>query len=269
MGLKENFKPGLYKVKGGLSNKAIVRMFANGWQVPMDLPLKGYIRNDETMAGYLGARLEADSTEFLAAMRDHELIGEFGFNKATILSVFLPDTYQVYWTVTPADFLRRMKKEYDTFWNKSRTDKAADIGLSKDQVMTLASIVIEETKYEPEMPTVAGVYINRINRGIPLQADPTIKFALNKPGITRILNQDLKIESPYNTYIHTGLPPGPITIAPKVAIDAVLNYKRHNYIYFCAKETFDGQHNFSETYSEHINNARAYHAALNAKKITR
>ncbi|MCF0167653.1 MAG: endolytic transglycosylase MltG, partial [Bacteroidales bacterium] len=129
--------------------------------------------------------------------------------------------------------------------------------------------VIEETKYEPEMPTVAGVYINRINRGIPLQADPTIKFALNKPGITRILNQDLKIESPYNTYIHTGLPPGPITIAPKVAIDAVLNYKRHNYIYFCAKETFDGQHNFSETYSEHINNARAYHAALNAKKITR
>ena len=266
MHLKDGFKPGHYQLQGGLCNKQIVRVFSHGWQTPVNLVVKGYVRNLETMAGYLSKRLEADSTEIMAALNDEQIMKAHGFRKETYISMFIPNTYEVYWTITPLQFLDRMKKEYDAFWNDDRTAKAKEAGLSRDDVMTLASIVIEETKYEPEMPTVAGVYINRLHKGMPLQADPTVKFALNDPGIKRILNQHLAVDSPYNTYKHTGLPPGPITIAPAKAVDAVLNYKKHNYLYFCAKETFDGQHNFAATYSEHMENARRYHSALNARK---
>ena len=266
MDLEQNFKPGHYQLQGGLCNKQIVRVFAHGWQTPVNLVVKGYVRNLETMAGYLSKRLEADSTEIMAALADEQIMKAHGFRKETYISMFIPNTYEVYWTITPLQFLDRMKKEYDSFWNDSRTAKAKEAGLSRDEVMTLASIVIEETKYEPEMPTVAGVYINRLRKGMPLQADPTVKFALNDPSVRRILNQHLEINSPYNTYKHSGLPPGPITIAPATAVDAVLNYQKHNYLYFCAKETFDGRHNFAATYSEHMANARRYHAALNARK---
>ncbi len=216
------------------------------------------------MASYLGKRLLADSTAFITALKDKALMDSLGFKKETYLSVFIPDTYEVWWTISPKDLILRMKKEYDAFWNESRTAKARQIGLSKDQVMTLASIVIEETKYEPEMPTVAGVYINRLNKGMLLQADPTVLFALNQEGVTRVLNKHLEIDSPYNTYRYAGLPPGPITIAPKAAIEAVLNYQHHNYLYFCAKDTFDGQHNFAVSYADHLKNARAYQRALSA-----
>jgi len=266
MKLENSFKPGHYQLQGGLSNKQIVRVFSHGWQTPVNLVVKGYVRNIETMAGYLAKSLEADSTEIMAALGDEQIMKAHGFRKETYISMFIPNTYEVYWTITPLQLLDRMKKEYDAFWNNERTAKAEKAGLSRDDVMTLASIVIEETKYEPEMPTVAGVDINRLRKGIPLQADPTVKFALNDPSVRRILNKHLEVNSPYNTYKNTGLPPGPITIAPASAIDAVLNYKQHNYLYFCAKETFDGQHNFAATYSEHMANARRYHQALNAKK---
>lgn len=266
MDLENNFKPGHYQLEGGLCNKQIVRVFAHGWQTPVNLVVKGYVRNLETMAGYLSKRLEADSTAIMEALGDEQIMKAHGFRKETYISMFIPNTYEVYWTITPLQFLDRMKKEYDSFWNDDRTAKAKEAGLSRDEVMTLASIVIEETKYEPEMPTIAGVYINRLHKGMPLQADPTVKFAVNDPGLKRILNQHLSIDSPYNTYRHAGLPPGPITIAPAVAVDAVLNYKHHNYLYFCAKETFDGQHNFAATYSEHMANARRYHAALDARR---
>ncbi|MCF0178269.1 MAG: endolytic transglycosylase MltG [Bacteroidales bacterium] len=266
LGLKETLKPGRYVVKENLNNKAIVRIFANGWQTPMNFTLSGYIRSWEKLAGYLGARLEADSTAFITALQDGDMMKELGFSKQTYISMFIPNTYELYWTITPQEFIKRMKKEYDAFWNESRTAKAAAMKMTKDEVATLASIVIEETKYEPEMPTIAGVYINRLNKKMLLQADPTVKFALQEQGITRILNRHLSVDSPYNTYLHTGLPPGPITITPINALDAVLNYQHHNYIFFCARETFDGQHNFAATYSEHLRNARAYQKALTARE---
>jgi UPF0755 protein len=194
---------------------------------------------------------------------------EIGLDADNIICLFIPNTYEIYWTTPAEGIVKRMKKEYDAFWNESRTAKAKAIGLTKDEVMTLASIVIEETKYEPEMPTVAGVYINRLKKGMLLQADPTVLYALNEEGVTRVLNKHLEIDSPYNTYRYPGLPPGPITIAPKAAIDAVLNYQHHNYLYFCAKDTFDGQHNFAVTYTDHLKNARAYQRALSARASSR
>lgn len=269
MELERSFKPGRYIIGKGLSNKAIVRIIANGWQKPMNLQLRGYIRSLDLLASYLSKRLEADSTEFASAFHDKLIQESLGFDEKSMIGMFLPDTYELYWTVTPEDFLRRMKREYDSFWNDERLKKATEAGLSQQEVMTLASIVIEETKYEPEMARVAGVYINRLNKGMLLQADPTVKFALNQAGVKRILNEHLKVDSPYNTYIYKGLPPGPITIAPKSAIDAVLNYEHHDYLYFCAKESFNGQHNFAKNYGEHMKNARAYQRALTARESAR
>ena len=269
LGLAPVLKAGHYNIEAGLTNKEIIRIFANGYQTPVKLPVKGYIRTPEAMAGYLGKRLHADSAAFIAVLKDPQLMQSLGFKKETYLSVFIPDTYEVWWTISPEDLVKKMKKEYDAFWNENRTAKARQIGLTKDQVMTLASIVIEETKYEPEMPTVAGVYINRLKKGMLLQADPTVLFALNEKGVTRVLNKHLEIDSPYNTYRYAGLPPGPITIAPKSAIDAVLNYQHHDYLYFCAKDTFDGQHNFAVTYSDHLKNARAYQRALSARTASK
>ena len=265
-GLEKCFKAGRYEIKEGLNNKEIVRIFANGWQVPANLVISGYIRGPEKLAAYLGKRLEADSTSFITALRDTLLLKEYGLNERTIISIIIPDTYELYWTVTPLEFLRRMKKEYDNFWNDERVKKAKETGLSKTEVSILASIVIEETKYVPEMPTIAGVYINRLKKGMLLQADPTVKYALNMVGITRILKAHLSIDSPYNTYRYKGLPPGPITIPPKEAIDAVLNYQKSNYIYFCARSTFDGQHSFASSYSDHLKNARAYQRAFTARQ---
>lgn len=269
LGLADVLKPGHYLVPASLTNKELIRIFANGYQTPINLVVKGYVRNWESMAAYFGERLQSDSTAFINTLRDEALMKELGFTKESYLGLMIPDTYEVWWTITPEDLLRRMKKEYDAFWDESRKAKAKAIGLTQDEVMTLASIVIEESKYEPEMPTIAGVYINRLNRGMKLQADPTVKYALNSSGITRILTKHLAINSPYNTYVYAGLPPGLITIAPKVAIDAVLNYQHHKYLYFCAKDTFDGQHNFAASYAEHLRNARAYQKALSASNASK
>ena len=160
------------------------------------------------------------------------------------------------------DFLERMHTEYDKFWSGDRDAKARSIGLTRQQVSTLASIVIEETKYEPEMPRVAGVYMNRLHKDMPLQADPTVLFAVGDPSIKRVLNRHLEIDSPYNTYKYEGLPPGPITMPPVAAIDAVLNYERHDYLYFCANASFDGRHAFAKTLAAHNENARRYQQAL-------
>lgn len=260
------FKPGLYLLKKGMNNKAIVRTFVNGWQTPIDLVIAGYIRNFEKFSALLSSKLEADSLSFKTIFDDESLMKCYGFTQESYLGMFIPNTYEVYWTITPAEFMERMKKEYDAFWNEERVAKAEKIGLSRNEVSTLAAIVIEESKYVPEQPTIAGVYMNRIKKEMPLQADPTVKFALNDASVKRILKKHLTIDSPYNTYKYKGLPPGPITIPPISALDAVLNYEQHNYIYFCAKPTFDGQHNFATSYSKHIQNARAYQRAFTARE---
>lgn len=265
MDLAAGFKPGYYNLRDGMSNKELVRTFAYGWQSPVNLSFSGYIRTLERFSQILSEKLEADSSSFAAVLLDTTVMQKYGFEPESFIGMFIPNTYEVFWTITPEDFVERMNKEYVAFWTPERQAKAVAAGLTQKQVSTLAAIVIDETKHEPEMARIAGVYMNRLNKGMLLQADPTVKYALNMRGITRILNQHLTVDSPYNTYRYKGLPPGPITMPPIVAIDAVLNYEHHNYIFFCARETFDGQHNFAATLSQHRENANRYHKALDAR----
>ncbi len=266
MDLEHTFKPGHYELQGGLNNKQIVRIFSHGWQTPVKLLVRPGLRDLKALATALGAQVEASPEEILEALGDRQMMEAHGFDSATYIGMFIPDTYEVYWTITPLQLLDRFWKEYEAFWNESRTAKAAAASLSRSDVMTLASIVIEETKYEPEMPTIAGVYINRLKRGMLLQADPTVKYAVNDPSLRRILGVHLQVDSPYNTYKHAGLPPGPICIPAKCAIEATLNYQHHNYLYFCAHDSFNGRHNFATNLSEHMANARKFHRALDARQ---
>ncbi len=265
--LQDNFKPGRYVLTPDKSNKDIVRMLQNGWETPMMLTLSGNIRNLEKLSGILGRRLAADSAAFMEYFQNAQVWEENGFAKETFMAMFIPNTYEVYWTITPQKFVQRMKKEYDKFWNAERIAKADSTGLTPLEVSILASIVCEETNYVPEMPKIAGVYINRLKKGIKLDADPTVKFALNDPSIKRILFRHLEVDSPYNTYKHAGLPPGPITIPGTKGIDAVLNYEHHDFLYFCANANMDGTHKFARSLSGHNKNAREYQAALNRLKI--
>lgn len=259
--LQDSFKPGCYRFVRGMNNKAIVRTFACGWQEPVQLTFNSHVRTLERLSGILGSKLEADSADFARVLLDPQTARAYGFQPETFLAMFIPNTYEVYWTITPGNFVTRMFKEWEAFWNEERTHKADALSLSKTEVSTLASIVVEETRFADEMPVIAGVYLNRLHKGIPLQADPTVKFLVREEGVTRILNRHLKIDSPYNTYKRKGLPPGPITMPSIVAIDAVLNYAHHNYFYFCARDSFDGRHEFASSYSDHLRNANAYHIA--------
>ena len=262
MKLQDNFRPGLYRLKPGAGNKVLVRMLSKGWQQPVRLVIPGYYRSLDRFADFLGDQLEAGSDAFASVLNDPASAAKYGFRPETFISMFIPNTYEVWWTVTPADFLERMHQEYEKFWTPERDAKAQAIGLTRQEVSTLASIVIEESKYEPELPRIAGVYMNRLQRDMLLQADPTVLFAVGDPTVKRVLNRHLDTDSPYNTYKYAGLPPGPITMPPVAAIDAVLNYERHDYLYFCAKDSFDGQHVFAKTLTAHNENARRYQRAL-------
>ena len=265
--LDVNFKPGRYVFTPDKTYKEIVRMLQHGWQTPMMLTLSGNIRGIEKLSGILGKKLACDSAEFSDYFAQEEVWKANGFEKETFMAMFLPNTYEVYWTITPEKLVQRMKKEYDKFWTQERTEKARKMGLDKIEVSILASIVCEETNYTPEMPRVAGVYMNRLKRGMKLDADPTVKYALGDPSIKRILFRHLKVDSPYNTYLYAGLPPGPITIPSIKGLDAVLDYENHNFLYFCASPKMDGTHKFAKTLSEHNKNAREYQAVLNKMKI--
>ncbi|MEN6619210.1 MAG: endolytic transglycosylase MltG [Rikenellaceae bacterium] len=260
--LSANIKPGRYKIEKGMSNREIVRVIKYGWQTPTKLTIAGNIRTKEKLASILSRKISSDSLSILSALKDENFTDSLGFNSQTFLAMFLPNTYEIYWTISPKDLIVKLKKEYDKFWNDERTNKAKEIGLSPVEVVTLASIVSEESNIKEEQSKIAGVYMNRLRKGIPLQADPTIKFALNDPSIKRIRYKHLNIKSPYNTYRNAGLPPGPIVIPSLYTIDAVLNYERHNYQYFCARPSLDGSHSFSVTLAEHNRNARAYQKAI-------
>ena len=262
--LEKHFEPGRYILKPGQSNQQIIRIIANSWQEPMRFTLRSHIRTLGKLSGFMGNNFEADSAEFAKVLLNDSLIKAMGFTRETFIGMFIPNTYELYWTESPENIIKRLHREYNAFWNENRKAKANSMKMSKNQVMTLASIINEETNNIGEMPKIAGVYINRLNKGMPLQACPTVIYAhLDiEPGITRVLKRHLKIDSPYNTYKKKGLPPGPITIPTIKAIDAVLNYEKSNYIYFCAKPEFDGTHNFASTYSQHQKNARAYQKAL-------
>ena len=262
MKLEEHFRPGLYRFSPGMGNKAIVRSLQKGWQKPFRLVIPGYFRSLDRFAEFLGEQLEAGTDDFSQALHDSGKAEAYGFTPETFLGMFIPNTYEVWWTVSPDELLKRMHQEYLAFWTPERDAKAAALGLTRQEVSTLASIVIEESKYEPELPRIAGVYINRLRRDMPLQADPTVIYAVGDPSLKRVLNKHLETDSPYNTYKYKGLPPGPITMPPVVAIDAVLNYEHHDYLYFCANDSFDGRHAFARTLSAHNENARRYQRAL-------
>lgn len=267
LGLEESYKVGHYVVKDGMNVIEVVRMLKLGLQTPVNVTMNN-VKIPAQLAGKLAPQLEADSVELVKVFTDEALAKELGFDSPlTMFSIFLPNTYEFYWTVKPREFVDRMYREYKRFWEGDRDKKRERSGLDRVEVATLASIVYEETRKVDEMPRVAGVYMNRLRMGMPLQADPTIKYAMQDFGLRRILNRHLKTPSPYNTYLNRGLPPSPICMPSIEAIDAVLNFEKHDYVFFCARPTFDGYHNFAKTYSEHLRNARAYQAELNKRNI--
>ena len=264
--LESRYKAGHYRLTEDMSVIRIARVLALGEQAPVRLVVSE-ARTIPHLAAKLSRHIAADSADIVRTLYNKEVRASHGFRRDSIIALFIPNTYEVYWAITPEQLLQRMHREYDAFWNDEREAKRKALKMSRYEVMTLASIVYEETKATDEMARVAGVYINRLRKGMPLQADPTVKYALQDFEIKRVLHKHLKFRSPYNTYINRGLPPAPICIPSIAAIDGVLNYERHNYIYFCARPEFDGRHNFARTLSEHNANARAYSAALNKLKI--
>ena len=259
-------KPGHYAIRPGDSMRDICLRLLSGNQTPVRLVIPS-VRTLDRLAGAVGKQLMTDSAAIAAILTDHHLIDSLGYTEETFPTLFLPNTYEVYWTMSPEQFIARMKKEHDTFWNTERKKKAQAQGLTPIEVTTLASIVDEETNKNDEKPLVAGLYLNRLKRGMLLQADPTVKFAHGKFDLRRILLTHLTIDSPYNTYKYAGLPPGPIRIPNIAAIESVLNPAKHSYIYMCAKEDFSGYHNFASTLAEHNANARRYQQALNQRGI--
>ena len=259
--LEKRFRTGRYMFREGESVIRAVRRLVLGEQSPVKLVV-GEARTLPQLAGKLASQIEADSATLLSVMRNKQLRKELGFVKDSTIAMFIPNTYEVWWDITPERLLHRIKREYDHFWNEERSTKLKRCGLSKYEAMTLASIVYEEVKIPSEMRMIAGVYINRMRRGIALQACPTVKYAMGDFALQRILHKHLKYRSPFNTYINRGLPPAPICVPSIAAIDAVLNYADHNYLYFCARPELDGRHNFARTLAEHNANSRKYSAAI-------
>jgi UPF0755 protein len=262
----DHIKPGHYLLVPGMNNRQLVSKLRSGRQDPVNLIFNN-IRTKEDLAGHLAGQLEVDSITLIRLLNDTAYVGKMGFTPATVLTMFIPNTYSVYWNITPEKLLERMHKEYRNFWNGEKQELAKQLGLSRLEVMTLASIVEKETNRNDEKPDIAGVYLNRLKQGWLLQADPTLVFALGDFSIKRVLNVYKKIDSPYNTYMYLGLPPGPICMPSVSSIEAVLKYRQHNYMFFCAREDFSGYHNFAATQQEHELNARRYQQALDQQGI--
>jgi UPF0755 protein len=262
----ESIKPGRYLIKNRMSNNELVNMLRVGRQSIVKLTFNN-IRTTGQFAGKIGRELEFDSITLLNLIYDTSTFHKYHVNKYTVACIFIPNTYEFYWNTTAEQFIDRMYEEYENFWTKKRLAKAAAMHMTREEVITLASIVDEETKKNDEKKRVAGVYINRLNKPMRLQADPTIIFALGDFSIHRVLSRHYSIDSPYNTYRNDGLPPGPICFPAISSIDAVLNYEKHDYIYFCARPDFSGYHNFARTLEQHLKNARAYQKELNKRKI--
>ena len=236
---------------------------ARGWQSPVRLVLSGTMRQKGAIARKISAQLLLDSASVAAALEDSVLLADRGFRPDQVFALMMPDTYEVFWTDPMSVILDKQKAAYDAFWTEENKEKARTQGLTPAEVSVLASIVNGETNHVPEMPAVAGVYLNRLHKGMKLQADPTVAYILDYK-VNRILKKHLEIDSPFNTYLYAGLPPAPICVPSRSALEAVLNPDGHDYLYFCASPDFDGTHRFAATYPEHLRNARAYQKALSA-----
>lgn len=262
----QHIKSGYYVIKPQQGNKAIVRQLAQGLQQPVKLRFNN-IRTLPQLAGVLSKQIMMDSTQIMDAMCDTAFLRAQGWTYETLPALFLPNTYEVWWNMSPERFRQVFTKAYAAFWNEDRLKKAADKGLTPVEVAIIASIIEEETNAKDEWPIVAGIYMNRLRRGMYLQACPTVKFALNDFSIKRVLKEHTEVDSPYNTYKHLGLPPGPVRIPSIAALEAVLKAEKHNYLYMCAKDDFSGRHYFSTNLRQHNEYARRYHQALNRKRI--
>jgi UPF0755 protein len=258
--------PGRYRITMGMNNNQLINMLRSGRQEPVNLLINN-VRTTEKLASVVSRQIEADSLAIMELLRDRDYLNQLGFSPETVPAIFIPNTYEFYWNTDADEFIGRMKMEYDRFWNSERTEKAAEIGLTPVEVITLASIVDEETVMKDEEKRIAGVYMNRLRKNMRLQADPTIKYVAGDMNMSRVLRKHIGIDSPYNTYKYGGLPPGPITVPSVSSIDAVLDYERHDFLYMCAKDDFSGYHNFSKTLAQHNKNALSYQKALNRRKI--
>jgi len=268
MDLSTRLKPGRYRLKPGMNNRTLINMIKAGNQEPVNIKFQN-LRKKEDFAGYLAKSLEPDSAAFISLLDSASLVEQYGFSKDNIYTMFIPNTYEMYWNTPAMDFFKRMNAEYIKFWTPERKKKAEALNLTPIQVSILASIVDGEAIYDKEMPIIAGLYLNRLSKGIHLQADPTVIFANNDFTVKRVTLALLQIDSKYNTYKYAGLPPGPIMMPSIKAIDAVLNKDNNDYLYMCAKEDFSGYHNFAKTKAEHEINAKKYREALDARKIFR
>ena len=262
----ENIKPGRYEFKKGTNTNEIINKLRIGNQDPLNLTFSN-VRIFSDLAGKVSKYIEADSISLLANFNNPEIIKKYNFTPESFSSMFIPNTYQFFWTTNAEQFIERMYSEYKKFWNDERINKSKALGLTPLEATVLASIVQDETAKEEEKPAIAGLYQNRLKRGMLLQADPTIKYAMKNFELRRITNDMLKFDSPYNTYLYAGLPPGPINFPETSSIDAVLNPAKHNFIYMCAKEDFSGFHNFATNLSDHNRNAAKYQQELNKNKI--
>lgn len=266
--LPSHIYPGRYRIRENMSLNELINLLRSGKQEPIMLTFNN-IRTLKDLSAVVSGFLEPDSADFASFFEDSATPVRYGFTRETFAAMFIPNSYEFYWNTSPEEFADRMKREYVAFWSGSRMGKAEKLGLSPVEVITLASIVDQETLHNDENPAIAGVFINRIKQGIPLQSDPTIIFAHKDFTMKRVWNKHKDIDSPYNTYRYKGLPPGPISIPSVSAIEGVLNFEQHNYIFFCAKPDFSGYHNFARTLTQHNKNARLYQQALNQRNIYR
>lgn len=266
MDYQNNVKPGRYLIEKNTTNLTLVKKLKNGNQTPVKLTFNN-IRLKKEFAEKMEKKFEFTMDDLFILLQTPRFVQKYGFDTTTIMAMFLPNTYEVFWNITAEEFIERMYKEYNDFWTEERKAKAQAAGLTPVQISILASIVEAETNKQKEKATIAGLYLNRIKIGMALQADPTVKFAIGDFTLKRIYKGHTEINSPYNTYMFPGLPPGPINLPSLESIDAVLNHEKHKYIYFCASDELNGYHKFAETYEDHQKNAERYRRALNKLNI--
>jgi UPF0755 protein len=262
----DNIHPGRYRLKNRMTNNELVNKLRSGRQDPVLLTFNK-IRTLEQLVNRVSEQIEIDPGKLLYLMNMPAVWSKYGLNEYTMKCMFIPNTYEFYWNTSEEKFLDRMFKEYNNFWTAKRVSKAAQMNMTKEQVITLASIIDEETNQDSEKSAVAGVYMNRLRIGMRLQADPTVIYAIGNFNIKRVLKKQYEIDSPYNTYLFAGLPPGPICIPEISSIDALLDYTKNDYLYFCAKPDFSGYHSFARTLEQHNRNADLYRRELNKRRI--
>ncbi len=266
LGADKRIKAGYYALPPDMGNLALLRLLQSGKQAPVRVRFHG-IRSVETIAQAVANQLAFNANDLLTLICSDSVVAAYGFTRATFPLMFIPNTYELYWTISPTDFLNRMHREYVVFWDSTRQQQATAQGLTPIEAGVLASIVQAETRQKAEQPRVAGVYLNRLRQRIPLSADPTLVFAWQDFSIRRVLNRHKKIDSPYNTYARRGLPPGPINVPEIHSVEAVLKAESHRYLYFCAAADFSGNHVFTTNLKSHLQQAAKYHKALNKARI--